>query len=258
MVVQSFDSIDSVVYEGGSISEKEAFTKAVFDNTAIRELNCIEKSTVLCRLRYDYNMNDEEIINDIMPVLKLRQSRKLLDDYCSLRDISEGLKMHIIEREIPIKVSSVLASFSHEKLRLFSEIIIFLNLGANKIKELISLIDEITQRDDTSINELYYQLGIDVIIKDEKITVSQKWEKIVGLLRKKRFPIWSEIEKRLNRNISSLNLPQNMSLYYPPYLEGDKFKIEIEFSKLDELKEGSKKLIDISNKTELSEIIELI
>jgi len=95
-------------------------------------------------------------------------------------------------------------------------------------------------------------------LNNERMTLSQKWEKIVRLLREKRFPMWNKIEKSLLKNISSLNLPPNMRFCYPAYLEGDKFKIEAEFSSSDELKEAADKLIDISKKEELTEIIKLI
>ena len=253
-----FDIIDAFVFESGSISELKAFMIAVYDNISIRELNIIEKSIILNKLKNYHNLKYNEIIRDFMPLIGLEPNKKLLEDYISLSKLDDDLKEHIVNREIPIKILSLIASISNDKLPLISELIIKLNLGANKIKELVNLIDEITERDKIDIERLRSDLNLDSIIKNERMTLSQKWERIVNSLRRKRFPMWSKIEKKLLRNISSLALPQNVNLSYPPYLEGDKFRIEMEFSTPDELKSVGKKLIDISKKEELSEIVKLI
>ena len=253
-----FDTIPAFVLESGSISELRAFMIAVHDNISIRKLNTVEKSIVLNKLKNYHNLKRDEIINDIMPIIGLEQSEKLLECYLALSEIDNDLKEHIVKREIPIKTSSLIASVSKDKLPLISEIIIKLNLGTNKIKELIYLIDEITDRDNIDTGKLRSDLNLDKTIEDERMTLSQKWERIVSSLRGKRFPMWSKIEKKLLRNISSLSLPQNLNLSYPPYLEGYKLRIEVDFSTSGELQGIGQKLIDISKKKELSEIIKLI
>ena len=254
----SLETIEAFVYGKGSISELEAFLIAVYDNTSIRRLNIIEKSVILNKLKMYHNLKDGEIIENYMSIIGLERSGKLLNDYLVLSKFNNDLKEYIVNRDIPIKTLSILALVSDEKLSLISEIIITLNLGSNKIKELVRLVDEIVERDNVDINSLREDLNIDAELNSERITLSQKWEKIVYSLRERRFPMWSKIEKSLVRNISSLNLPKNMRFGYPPYLEGDKFKIEAEFSSSDELKEAAHKLIDISKKEELTEIIKLI
>ncbi len=254
----SLETIEAFVYRKDSISELEAFMIAVFDNKSIRRLNIVEKSVILNRLKMYHNLIDSEIIENYMPIIGLERSGKLLNDYLALSKFDNDLKECIVNRDIPIKILSLLASVSDEKLSLISMIITKLNLGSNKIKELVRLVDEIVEKDNVSINGLREDLNIDAELNSERITLSQKWEKIVCSLREKRFPMWSRIEKSLLRNVSSLNLPKNMRFSYPPYLEGDKFKIEVEFSSSDELKEIANKLIDISKKEELSEIIKLI
>ena len=253
-----FDAISAFVFESDSISELNAFMIAVYDNISIRKLNIIEKSIILNKLKNYHSLKHNEIIKDFMPIIGLEQSEKLLECYLSLSEIGDDLKEHIVNREVPIKTSSLIASVLKDKLQLISEIIIKFNLGTNKIKELVNLIDEITERDNIDIKKLRSDLNLDRVIKNERMTLSQKWEKIVSLLREKRFPMWSKIEKKLLRNISSLSLPKNVNLSYPPYLEGDKLRIEIEFSTSDELKIIGQKLIDISKKEKLSEIVKLI
>ena len=108
------------------------------------------------------------------------------------------------------------------------------------------------------MEKLWEDLNINEIIEEEKISPSQKWDKIISALRNRRFPEWSRIEKKLVRSISSLGLPRGMKFNYPPYLEGEKFKIELEFSTSDELKAFGKKMLDISSRRELSEIFDLI
>ena len=254
----SFDTIDAFVYESGSISELEAFLISIYDNLSIRRLNNIEKSKILNKLKKYYNLKDEEIIKDFMPVIGLECSKKLLYGYFALSKFDNNLKEHIVIRDIPIKTLSLLASVSDEKLSLISEIVIKLNPGLNKIKELVRMVDEIIEKNDISVERFRLDLEMDAVLKNDKLTLSQKWEKIISSLRKKRFPMWSKIEKNLLSNVSSFNLPKNMHFRYPPYLEGDKFKIEAEFSSSDELKILGRKLIDISKTKELSEIIKLI
>ncbi|MFC1562796.1 ParB/RepB/Spo0J family partition protein [candidate division KSB1 bacterium] len=251
----SFDMIDAFVFESDSISELEAFLIAVYDNMSIRRLNIIEKSVILNKLRMYHNLKDSKIIDYYMPVIGLGKSRKLLNDYLLLSKFDDVLKEHIVHRDISIRVSSLLASVSEEKLSLISEVIIKFNLGGNKIKELLGLVDEIIERDDTNPRKLRSDLELEAVLKDERLTLSQKWDKIISSLRDKRFPMWSKLEKGLLQDISSLNLPRNIHFIYPPYLEGDKFRIEAEFSSTDELKEFGQKLIDVSKSKELSKII---
>lgn len=253
-----YNDIEAFVFKSSSISDLEAFLISIYDNIGIRELNIIEKGNILSKLKKRFNLNENEIIGKYMPVLQLEPNRKLLYDFINLCKLDDDLKEHLINRDVPIKVSLLLTLLSDENLKPISEIITKLNLGANKIKELITVTDEISKRDDIDIKELFHNLKVIETLKNEKMTVSQKWERIICILKEKRFPTWNDIEKKIIRNISSLNLPPNIHFRFPSYLEGNKYTFELEFSNSDELKNIGKKLIDISERRELSELIELI
>ncbi len=253
-----YNDIDAFVFKSGSISDLEAFLISIYDNIEIRELNIIEKGNILSKLKKRFNLNDNEIIGEYMPVLQLEPSKKLLYDFINLCKLDDDLKEHLINRDVPIKVSSLLTSLSDENLKSMSEIITKLNLGANKIKELVAMIDEISKRDDIGIKKLLYDLKVIETLKNEKMTISQKWERIICILKEKRFPTWNDIEKKIIRNISSLNLPPNIHFKFPSYLEGNKYTFELEFSNSNELKNIGMKLIDISERKEFLELIELI
>lgn len=254
----SIASVDAFVYKSGFFSESEAFIAGVNDNLSVRELNIVEKGIILHKLRDCFAVDEHDIIKNFMPILKLEPSKKLYLNYISLINLDNNLLKYCIQRDISIKVLSIFASILPENLQFVSDVITSLHLGGNKIKELTAIVDEIVMRDSVSVDEVNSELGIDMILRDERMTNSQKWGKIISLLKEKRYPKWTGIEKQLKHNIASLKLQKNMRFVYPQFLEGDRFTIEIDFSIEQELEDAAKELAVISKKESLSEIIKLI
>ena len=193
-----------------------------------------------------------------MPILKLEPNKKLYLNYISLINLDNNLLKHCIQRNISIKVLSLLVSIPPENLQFISNVVTSLHLGGNKIRELTAIVDEIVMRDSVSVDELDSEFGIDMILRDERMTNSQKWGKIISLLKERRYPEWTGIEKQLKHNIASLKLQKNMRFVYPQFLEGDRFTIEIDFLNEQELENAAKELAVISKKEALSETIKLI
>jgi len=58
--------------------------------------------------------------------------------------------------------------------------------------------------------------------------------------------------------VKRLKLPPRLSLRVPPYLEGERLKIELTFEDVEELKSHIAQLSEISEKEELKAILEML
>ena len=249
--------IYAAVYERDELPDINALLLNLHQTITSRHLNILEKSLALKKLQNTGDMEKETIIRDILPLLSLEPNENIFDRVLSLWELTEGIKKYIVENDVNLSNAVRFLNFSSEDQTKIIKLLSTLKLGLNKLKELLTYIEEIGHRDDISPHEMVSD-EMEAILSNDDVPTPQKANQIRGLLKRKRFPKLVAMEKEVQENIKQLKLPPEILLSTPPFLEGDKLKVEFSFKNREELKKIINKLSDISDHEELETILKML
>jgi hypothetical protein len=133
-----------------------------------------------------------------------------------------------------------------------------LKLGENRLRELLTLLEEMSRRNHATVKEIAGRPEIQAILSQKELTPSQKTERVKKVLTDLRYPKLNQMEKAFDKKRKDLNLPPNISLHHPPFFEGKRLKIEFQFETLDEYKTTLKSLSSLPDKREFEEILQSV
>jgi hypothetical protein len=131
-----------------------------------------------------------------------------------------------------------------------------LKLGENRLREMFSLLDEISKRDRLRVREIVDWPEIQAILLHKELTASQRTERVKKILMDLRYPKLHELEETFNRKRRSLDLPSQVSLSHSPFFEGKELKIEFQFETVEQFQSIVSSLSSLVSNRELKELIE--
>jgi len=102
-----------------------------------------------------------------------------------------------------------------------------LRLGENQLRDLWDWAEEIATRDHLSVAHL---LSVDPVRQARRarhVGRNDKLKLVKMALRRLRFPQLTSAETRLAALVRELNLPRNVRVRFPEFLEGDELRVEI-------------------------------
>ena len=259
-----FQEIPCIVRE--EESQLTLFVQAVEDNLVTRPFHLLEKAHLLLKLRDEFGLSDQVLMDEFMSPLDIRVDRFHLQQYLSLARLPEPLQRAVLDPLEP-EVALKLSSWKSEEQEFFQALASKFRLGRNKQKQLFGLLDEL--RDSTaltpsgpgsrvSIPILWQQSGAAEIEEDERLSLSDRFAKAFEVLYRKRFPRLSSYEQEYEKLKSALKLPPRIQFHAPRYFEGEKIDVSFAFESSDELFETAKKLEEISQSDEVRKILELL
>jgi hypothetical protein len=131
-----------------------------------------------------------------------------------------------------------------------------LKLGENRLREILTLLEETSRRNQSTVKEIAGRPEIQAILSQEELTPSQKTERVKKSLSGLRYPELNQLEKAFEKKRKDLNLPPNISLRHPPFFEGKGLKMEFEFESIEEYQTILSALSALSGKEAFKQMIE--
>ncbi len=102
-----------------------------------------------------------------------------------------------------------------------------LRLGENQLRDLWEWAEEVGQRDHLSLAQVLALDAVAVARRTRNVGRNDKLKLIKTALRRLRFPQLAAAEERLAGLARQLNLPRNIRVSFPEFLEGDEVRVEI-------------------------------
>jgi hypothetical protein len=102
-----------------------------------------------------------------------------------------------------------------------------LRLGENQLRDLWKWAEEIAQRDHMSLALVLALEPVATQRRSRNLGRNDKLKLIKAALRRLRFPQLAATEEHLAVLVRELDLPRNVCLSFPEFLEGDEVRIEI-------------------------------
>jgi hypothetical protein len=131
-----------------------------------------------------------------------------------------------------------------------------LKLGENRLREVLTLLEEIARRNQCAEKDIVQRSEIQVVLSQKELTPSQKTERIKKVLMDLRYPKLNQMEKAFEKKRKDLNLPSNIALHHPPFFEGRGVKIEFQFETTEEYRSTVSSLSLLADKKEFGEMLE--
>ncbi len=234
------------------------FFLALHENLAHRTFNDVEKSVILSKLLHQFACPQDDVIRKYMPLLKLNPSEKVLESYLQIARFEEAMKEFLAAHTLPMTVIDLLSSLSVDDRGAVFELISRLKFGVNKIRDVLTHLEEIALRDHCSIQDILHEAEIQHILHHPKYPTPQKAERIRRLLREKRFPGLSTIEHDYQASLKALAAPTGVQLKTDRFFEDDTLTAAFRFQTPEQLKIIAEDLVRLSETPELQDVLDVI
>ncbi|SVE46437.1 uncharacterized protein METZ01_LOCUS499291, partial [marine metagenome] len=188
----------------------------------------IEKGIILSKLS-EANVTEISIIEKYMPMLGLEKSKKLLDDHLSANQFVSSLKILLHEMNIPLRVFSVFFSWDKENILAAVRFFSVLRPGANKLRDLLEWIEEISTRDEVTPLTLFELPELKSVLNQNDLAPNVRYERIRQTLHSKRFPILNDLRVRLAKTLDELKLDDKTRVHIQDNFESDEIRVEMKF-----------------------------
>ncbi len=235
-----------------------AFLMAFYENLSHRQFNDIEKSLILHKLLNEFECPRDDVLHGYMPALQLAPNEKVLDIYLRLIDFEEALKEYIAEHEMSLSILELLTTLAETDRRAVFTLISRLKIGLNKLKELLTDLDEIALRDECTLSQVIEGSDVQHILNNEKLPGPQKIERIRQCIRKKRYPHFTQLEQAYQTSLKALHLSHGIQLKTDRFFEDDRLTATFRFSTPEQLKTTAEELLKLSEQAELQNVLSMI
>ena len=211
---------------------------AIADNSLQRPLNLIESSRSLNLL--SKITVDARHLSKCAAILSLPANPEMITKLISLITMATAIQRGVESGDLTLAMALQLDQLAPHTGEALALMFIDLRLGLNRQRELMSLLFEITKREDRSIDALLVEKEVKQIIDNEGLDNPQKSRQLRDLLHKRRYPAISEKSARFDGLVKALHLGSGVKLTPPVNFEGTSYSLSITFDRIDQLEQRAK------------------
>jgi len=228
---------------GSNTNEIDCVKCAITDNSFQRPLNLIEQSRALFMLSGFFK--DITSLADAASSLGLPHNPSLIKKIINIYHLPLPIQNCVLSNIISLSMAAELGTFEKDAGITFAKIFNDLKLGLNKQRELITLINEISLRENIPIIKVIQENGFQEILRNDELDRTKKTKTLRFYLKKRRYPSITRAEQKFEELVKELKLGNNMKLIPPKNFEGNTFIIKLHFNNLKELRDHSDTLGEI-------------
>jgi ParB family chromosome partitioning protein len=247
--------IESRVFEEKEIEEFHLFSLSLQENLTTRGFNIVEKAIALEKLIRRFQIHPDTVIHTFLPLFSLETNEKILNTYLSLAQMEDEVKTYVLKEEVSRSNIRRLSVLTSEDRSAVLSLISPIKLGENRLREILTLLEEISRRNQCTPREIVRQPEIQAILFQKELTPSQKTERIKKVLMTLRYPKMHQLEEAFERKRNNLNLPSNILLHHQPFFEGKGLRVEFQFETITEYRSILSHLSNLADKEEFQEIL---
>ncbi|MCP4269757.1 MAG: ParB N-terminal domain-containing protein [Candidatus Brocadiaceae bacterium] len=240
-----------------AFSDEETLLLALHDNLSTRGFNEIEKAIVLKKFM-NIGYSHDRLISDIVPLLGIPQSIKIIDRYLSVLSLESEIKRFVAKGELELEKAFLLVSLDDtDKDIAFRILFKESSTNINEAKETIRNLQDLKLIRKQELTEMLTSQKITDILVDSKYNKRQKGERICKLIKYMRYPVISEKENEFDVLCGELGMDNDVRVNHSKYFEGDEIRITIKASNEEKLRVNLEKLISNIEDSSFNKIFSL-
>ncbi len=213
----------------------ECIKYAITDNSLQRPLNLIEQSRSI-NLLYLF-FNDVGAMGKELSVMGLPENQSIIKKIKELCHLPGSVQRGILSNTVSLTMALELGKLQQDAGEGFAKLFETLKLSLNKQREILTLVKEISLREDIPILKVIESNILQKILTNEDLDRNQKISKIRIYLKQRRFPVITTAEKEFEKHLKKLKLGNGVKLIPPDNFEGSTYFLKISFKNLIELKD---------------------
>jgi len=212
----------------------ECIMYAITDNSLQRPLNLIEQSRSI-NLLYPF-IKDFSILSKELSIMGLPGNPSIIKKIKELCHLSGSVQHGILSNTLSLTMALELGRLERGAGDGFAKLFETLKLSLNKQREILTLVKEISLREDIPILKVIKTDRVQKILSNEDLDRNQKIRKIRIYLKQRRFPVITAAEKEFENHLKKLKLGSGTKLIPPDNFEGTTYILKLFFKNLIELK----------------------
>lgn len=236
--------VEANIYDQGELDDLQALLLTIGHNL-IRPCNLVEKALCLAKLR-SCGVSEKEVIDLYLPLLGLQPHKRMLQQVMDLLRLERGLGAYLVSEELSLSTAILLLRFEPEDQTAVLPLLEALRPGENRVKEIISFLQEIALREGVPVSSVLAKGEIVALLEDQEIPRPQRLEQLRQVIKGMRFPHLQAMEERFVRCKRALSLPPQITLYPPAFFEGVEFRMELRFRGSQEFRDLVSRLQQIA------------
>ena len=241
---------------GEETEDLKLFFVSLHENLTSRGFNTVEKAMALDKLVHLFKVDPGVVTREFLSLFDLETNEKILYTFLTLAGMEEDLKRYVLKEEVSRTNIRRLAALSVEDRKGALALFGVLRLGENSLRETLTLLEEIAQRDRCGIKGITGLPEIQALVSHPELTSTQKTEKVKKVLMDLRYPRMSQLEEQFEKKRRELNLPSSISLHHSPFFEGKGIRIGFQFQSMEEYRSILSSLSALGEKKGLKEMME--
>jgi ParB family chromosome partitioning protein len=249
--------IEARVFEKKKMDDLGLFSTSLHENLTSRGFNTLEKAIALDKLVHYFQIDLNVVIETFLPFFSLEPHEKILKTYLSLARMEDEVKSYVLREEVSRSNIRILSHFTSEDRMALLPLFSSLKLGENRLREMLTLLEEISRRDQARVSDVVHRPEIQTILSQKELTPSQKTERVKKVLIDLRYPRIRQMEKGFEKKRRDLNLPSGVSLNHQPFFEGKGLRIDFQFETAEEYRSILSSLSVLPEKKEFQEMLEV-
>ncbi len=186
----------------------------------------------------------------------LPDNQAVIEKLRSFSGLSDPIRNAVAGGIIPIAMASELVGIKEPVRTAVADIFIALRPGLNKQRDILTLIQEISAREDIPITEILAGPSIQAVLNDPSEDGNRKIKLLRTHLRQRRYPELTRSEKQIKSLLDTLPKYKGVDIIPPPYMEGPNFTIRLQFRNKTELDQLLTKLPDIAANPLFKELLD--
>jgi ParB family chromosome partitioning protein len=250
--------IESKVFEEKEMDEFQLFSLCLHENLTTRGFNAVEKAVALDKLIHRFQIDSIIVVKTYLPLFSLEPNEKILNTYLALGQMEDEIKTYVLKEEVSRSNIRKLSALTPDNRMAVLSLISPLKLGENRLREVLTLLEEISRRNQCKEKDIVQRSEIQGILFQKELTPSQKTERIKKVLMDLRYPKLNQTEKEFEKKRRDLNLPFNISLHHSPFFEGRELRVEFQFATEEEYQTIISCLSQLVDKEEFQELVKNI
>ncbi|HSB05183.1 MAG TPA: ParB/RepB/Spo0J family partition protein [Thermodesulfobacteriota bacterium] len=251
-----YDDVEARIFGEKEMEDLKLFLISLQENLTTRGLNAIEKAIALEKLIDHFKIDPLVVTREFLPLFDLETNEKILNTFLSLARVEEEVKRYVLKEEVSRTNIRRLVALNVEDRKAVLVLLTPLKLGENSLREVLTLLEEITRRNQWAAKKVVDLPEIEAILTYPDLTSSQKTERVKKALMTLRYPRMSQLEEEFEKKRKDLSLSSRISLHHSPFFEGKGLRMEFQFASIEEYRSILSSLSSLVDKKAFKEIVE--
>jgi len=226
--------IEARVFKEKEMDDPGLFSISLHENLTTRGYNTVEKAIALDKLVHYFQIDPIVVIKTFLPFFSLEPHEKILKTYLSLARMEDEVKSYVLKEEVSRFNIRSLSNFNSEDRMALVTLFSSLKLGENRLREALTLLEEISRRDRIKVRDIVHRPEIQKLLSQKELTLSQRTERVKSVLFDLRYPRMQQMEEKFEKKRRDLNLPSAVSIHHSPFFDGKGLRIEFQFETIEE------------------------